>query len=593
MVGTNQKGVVTSYARNTAIGEKGSRKVAYRALKGTKNIIDVADAVTGTNNADEGCFADELPANLQSSEPPCSKLVRYELGVFDLDSVIRLGPSGASPGDRSSVVGITAASTIFTADQTVNGDAGTIDGQITVSDASFSDHGGTAGVNEGDCPIVEPVDEGAGRHVLEPLMVAVEPLTGLAKDKVSCSSLGSENFPPLNPLLGSVKGALGMLKDKVSCSGLGSEDFPPLNPLLGSAKGALGMLKDKVSCSGLGSEDFPPLNPLLGSAKGALGMLKATPKADREANAGHHVYAKEGTNAEPHGHGENSQIDYSGVDAIGARSSKGVSGHSIAAAQDSSCIINTINGANACPIRNSEIGSAPTSSVLNGYAPSSSNPATGANPKSFPGLGWSLPSPGKQDGYDHCIPDIPTADNLEMTNYSPVKSWKNLVSMPVKTGGTLQFYMPHCTDGKIIAKPPVEAVNEGIDMWKGCLVGQFLDKRLPFPVVRSLINKLWGSREMPDISTTENGLFFFRFRDPAAREWVMNAGPWHLVGRPFILRAWKPGMTSLTSCYHLSQFRSDSITFHWNTGQTHVLGTLLALLESRFTLIHSRRIRQS
>ena len=274
-------------------------------------------------------------------------------------------------------------------------------------------------------------------------------------------------------------------------------------------------------------------------------MLKVTPKADRETNAGHQAYAKEGTNAEPHDQGENSQIEYSGVDAISARSSKGVSGDSIAAAQATSGAIDTINGANAGPIRKSKLDSAPTSSVLNGSAPSSSNPATGDNLKSFPGLGWSLPTPGKQDGYVHCIPDLPTANNLEMTNDPPVKSWKNLVSMPVKTGGPLQFYMPNCADGKLVAKPPVEAVNEGIDMWKGCLVGQFLDKRLPFPVVRSLINRLWGKREMPDISTTENGLFFFRFRDPKARDLVMNAGPWHLAGRPFKLRAWKPGMDML------------------------------------------------
>ena len=86
---------------------------------------------------------------------------------------------------------------------------------------------------------------------------------------------------------------------------------------------------------------------------------------------------------------------------------------------------------------------------------------------------------------------------------------------------------------------------EGVDMWKGCLVGQFLDKRLPFPVVRSLVNKLWGKKEMPDISTTENSLYFFRFRDLDARNWVMESGPWHLAGRPFILRTWRPGMDML------------------------------------------------
>ena len=96
-----------------------------------------------------------------------------------------------------------------------------------------------------------------------------------------------------------------------------------------------------------------------------------------------------------------------------------------------------------------------------------------------------------------------------------------------------------------MVKPPTEVVVEGIDMWKGCLVGQFLDKRLPFLMVRSLVDKLLGKKEMPDISTTENGLYFFRFRDPDARDWVMESGPWHLTGRPFILRAWQPGMDML------------------------------------------------
>ena len=105
---------------------------------------------------------------------------------------------------------------------------------------------------------------------------------------------------------------------------------------------------------------------------------------------------KKGTNAEPLDHGEISQIEHSGVDAIGARSLKGVSGDSIAAAQATSGAVEAINGANAWPIRKSKLHSAPTSSVLNVSAPTNSNPATRAHPKSFLGLGMSLPSPGKQ-----------------------------------------------------------------------------------------------------------------------------------------------------------------------------------------------------
>ena len=128
---------------------------------------------------------------------------------------------------------------------------------------------------------------------------------------------------------------------------------------------------------------------------------------------------------------------------------------------------------------------------------------------------------------------------------SPVKSWKTLFFMPAKTSGQLHFSRPYSTNGKLVVKPPAEAVMEGIDLWKWCLIEQFPDKRLPFPVVRSLVDKLWGKKEMPEISTTENGLYFFRFRDFVARDWVMESGPWHLAGRPLILRAWQPGMDML------------------------------------------------
>ena len=316
---------------------------------------------------------------------------------------------------------------------------------------------------------------------------------------------------------------------------------------------------------------------------------------------------KKGTTAEPtHDHGVFSQSEHCGV-AIGVRSSEGVSGVSNEADRGTSGAVEAIIGVNASTTgwktelssapsssdlngvapassipafgylhssnpgavgaiiggndsstgRKTKIGSTPTSSELNGAAPASSNPASGTHPTASPGIGKSFPSPFKQDeharkgsglaenGYVHLNTDFPVTIDMEMANVPTVKSWKSLVSMPMKTGDPLQFYEPHYAEGKLVAKPLVEAVNEGIDMWNGCLVGQFLDKRLPFPVVRSLVNRLWGKREMLEISTTDNGLFFFRFRDPEARDWVMDAGPWHLAGRPFILRAWKPGMDML------------------------------------------------
>ena len=100
-------------------------------------------------------------------------------------------------------------------------------------------------------------------------------------------------------------------------------------------------------------------------------------------------------------------------------------------------------------------------------------------------------------------------------------------------------------DGKVTINPPAEAVVEGVGLWEGSLVGQFFHKRLPLHVVRSFVEQLWGKHEIPEISTTDNGLYIFRFKDLDARDWVLENGPWYLAGRPIILLFWKPCMEML------------------------------------------------
>ena len=102
---------------------------------------------------------------------------------------------------------------------------------------------------------------------------------------------------------------------------------------------------------------------------------------------------KKGANTESHDYGEISQIEHSGVAATHARSSKGVTGDSTAAAQATLGAVDAIKGMSANPaVWQARLGSAPTNSDLDGFAPMSSNPAIGAHPKTFLGLGRSLPS---------------------------------------------------------------------------------------------------------------------------------------------------------------------------------------------------------
>ena len=72
----------------------------------------------------------------------------------------------------------------------------------------------------------------------------------------------------------------------------------------------------------------------------------------------------------------------------------------------------------------------------------------------------------------------------------PIKCWNNLFSAPIRTNPKLDFYAPACVEGVLEIHPPDEAVSEGVSMWKGCLVGQFFDWRLPIHVVRVMVYKL-------------------------------------------------------------------------------------------------------
>ena len=58
----------------------------------------------------------------------------------------------------------------------------------------------------------------------------------------------------------------------------------------------------------------------------------------------------------------------------------------------------------------------------------------------------------------------------------PIKNWNKLFSAPIRSNPKLDFYAPACIDGVPEIHPPYEAVFEGVSMWKGSLVGQFLTR---------------------------------------------------------------------------------------------------------------------
>jgi len=125
-----------------------------------------------------------------------------------------------------------------------------------------------------------------------------------------------------------------------------------------------------------------------------------------------------------------------------------------------------------------------------------------------------------------------------------VQDWRQFFHSK-KSFGSLQYHEPNRKDGRVIVQPPKEAIEEGILKWSSSLIGQFLEKPLPFYVVKRTVENIWSAYGKVEVFLLENGLYLFRFADKGSREAVLEEKLWHVANKPLILRRWTPGMQLL------------------------------------------------
>jgi hypothetical protein len=124
------------------------------------------------------------------------------------------------------------------------------------------------------------------------------------------------------------------------------------------------------------------------------------------------------------------------------------------------------------------------------------------------------------------------------------QDWRKLFQHE-KSIGALQYFAPSCEDGRVVVKHPLEAIEEGILKWSPSLVGQFLDKPLPYYIVKQTVESIWAQFGKVEVFLLENGLYLFRFADENIRDEVMEAKVWHIANKPLILCKWTPAMQLL------------------------------------------------
>ncbi|KAF9606229.1 hypothetical protein IFM89_023812 [Coptis chinensis] len=94
--------------------------------------------------------------------------------------------------------------------------------------------------------------------------------------------------------------------------------------------------------------------------------------------------------------------------------------------------------------------------------------------------------------------------------------------------------LPH-VDG--IAEIPASILEKGVSMWSDYVVGFFVEKRLPFPLVKAALARLWKIKGSYTISTNRE-LYYVKFNLDEDRKQVLDADPIFIAGRLFVVHQW-------------------------------------------------------
>lgn len=68
------------------------------------------------------------------------------------------------------------------------------------------------------------------------------------------------------------------------------------------------------------------------------------------------------------------------------------------------------------------------------------------------------------------------------------------------------------------------------------LGGQFMDKSLPYFLVKKAVTGMWSQFGDVEVFSLENGMHIFRFQDEATCDEIMESRLWHISNKPLILR---------------------------------------------------------
>ncbi|KAF5183443.1 zinc ion binding / nucleic acid binding protein [Thalictrum thalictroides] len=128
--------------------------------------------------------------------------------------------------------------------------------------------------------------------------------------------------------------------------------------------------------------------------------------------------------------------------------------------------------------------------------------------------------------------------SIHLPTPSTENPWSDLFS--TKKSGSflnskLKKFLPIYQDG--IAVVPQNIISKGIQQWEDLLVGYFIEKKLPFSIVKNTLTNFWKLKGSFSISSDQD-LFYFKFNSLEDKKKVLDEGPIFIGGRFFVIRQW-------------------------------------------------------
>jgi hypothetical protein len=78
---------------------------------------------------------------------------------------------------------------------------------------------------------------------------------------------------------------------------------------------------------------------------------------------------------------------------------------------------------------------------------------------------------------------------------------------------------------RVIVSRPIDVFEEGCTLWQSTIVGHFVGPKLPFLVVKTIANRIWGSLGLLEVLSSKNGFFIFSFDSVEHASAILDRAP--------------------------------------------------------------------